>query len=96
MNQLKHTPGPWIIKKSAVSYFIDARLKGSTMQEVAYIGATETNEQHEANARLIAAAPDMYDALRQWLYAEKYEDQEEMENAISLRDKIITRFEVGQ
>ena len=63
MSESKHTPGPWVIKKSALSYFIDARLKGSTMQEVAYIGATEINEQQGANARLISAAPDLLEAL---------------------------------
>ena len=58
------TPGPWFAKREGSStVYIEARLRGSTLQEVAACGPTETVEQQEANAHLIAAAPRMYDAL---------------------------------
>lgn len=56
-----HAPGPWTVRNKTVS-FIDhgkryaiARVSNSPLI---------TGEGHEANARLIAAAPDLLDALR--------------------------------
>ena len=63
----KHTPGPWVVVGSRTKY-VEARLVGSLMQEVAACGPTLADEgygqQQEANARLIAAAPDLLEALR--------------------------------
>lgn len=61
----KHTPGPWFTKREGFStVYVEARLRGSTIQEVAACGPTEAgSEQQEANARLIAAAPDLLEAL---------------------------------
>ena len=62
----KHTPGPWVVVGSRTKY-VEARLVGSLMQEVAACGPTLADEgygqQQEANARLIAAAPDLLEAL---------------------------------
>ena len=44
-----------------------------------------------ANARLIAAAPDMLDALRQWQYAQREHDAVEMVNAQISRDAAIAK-----
>ena len=63
----KHTPGPWVVVGSRTKY-VEARLVGSLMQEVAACGPTLADEgygqQQEANARLIAAAPDLLEALQ--------------------------------
>lgn len=61
----KHTPGPSFTKREGFStVYVEARLRGSTIQEVAACGPTEAgSEQQEANARLIAAAPELYDAV---------------------------------
>ena len=63
----KHTPGPWVVVGNLTKY-VEARLVGSLMQEVAACGPTLADEgygqQQEANARLIAAAPDLLEALR--------------------------------
>ncbi len=63
----KHTPGPWVVVGSRTKY-VEARLVGSLMQEVAACGPTLADEgygqQQEANARLIAAAPDLLEALK--------------------------------
>lgn len=61
----KHTPGPWFTKREGFStVYVEARLRGSTIQEVAACGPTEAgSEQQEANARLIAAAPELGEAL---------------------------------
>jgi len=61
----KHTPGPWFTKREGFStVYVEARLRGSTIQEVAACGPTEAGaEQQEANARLIASAPELLEAL---------------------------------
>ena len=62
----KHTPGPWVVVGSRTKY-VEARLVGSLMQEVAACGPTMADEgygqQQEANARLIAAAPTMHEYI---------------------------------
>ena len=61
------TPGPWVVVGRLTKY-VEARLVGGLIQEVAACGPTMADEgygQHqEANARLIAAAPDLLDALK--------------------------------
>lgn len=60
-----HTPGPWFITSSCmgVHKYVEARIGGGMIQEVACCGPTEKQEQSDANARLIAAAPDLLEAL---------------------------------
>ena len=62
-----HTPGPWFTTRptSYGTIYVEARLRGSTLQEVASVGPTETSDQQEANGRLIAAAPELLKALRE-------------------------------
>ena len=61
------TPGPWVVVGRLTKY-VEARLVGRLIQEVAACGPTMADEgygqQQEANARLIAAAPDLLEALR--------------------------------
>jgi hypothetical protein len=64
MSEQTHTPGPWFTSQPHGTIYIEARLQGSTLQEVAACGPTETEGQREANARLIAAAPELLAALQ--------------------------------
>ena len=61
------TPGPWVVVGNLTKY-VEARLVGGLIQEVAACGPTMADEgygqQQEANARLIAAAPDLLEALQ--------------------------------
>ena len=50
----KHTPGPWVVHTFTIS--------GKEKLEV--LDATGTNACVQANAHLIAAAPAMYEALK--------------------------------
>ena len=50
----KHTPGPWVVRNFAVN--------GETRSEV--LDANGGNACIQSNAHLIAAAPAMYEALR--------------------------------
>ena len=59
MSDGKPTPGPWMVaERFHGSYAIDPR--------VAWLGKSSSQEPGEnlANAQLIAAAPDLYAALR--------------------------------
>lgn len=55
----KHTPGPWVAEPVGGK---GSWVKGST-GEWAALACGDTSESAEANARLIAAAPDMLEAL---------------------------------
>lgn len=60
------TPGPWYVTGKRTRY-VEARIDGGLIQEVAACGPTKADggygPQQEANARLIAAAPDLLEAL---------------------------------
>lgn len=61
----KHTPGEWFTCRGVSSIYIEARLRQGVVQEIAACGPTEAgHEQQEANARLIAAAPELLEALQ--------------------------------
>ena len=64
-----HTPGPWVVKFHN-GHFDEPRYVGSVVRNVARV-IPSTLESHasrarldRANARLIAAAPEMLEALR--------------------------------
>ena len=63
----QHTPGPWR-SSGSLTIYIEARLGDGWIQEVCSVGPTEADkgygEQQQANARLIAAAPDLLEALQ--------------------------------
>jgi hypothetical protein len=51
----EHTPGPWHFIKGASGWFVES---------IDFILPVGNGEESEVNARLIAAAPDMLEALR--------------------------------
>lgn len=67
-----HTPGPWITGKTCVGIAAVFGRTGSG-QAVATLGAWDSGcdavnfENHEADARLIAAAPELLEALNSLL-----------------------------
>ena len=75
----KHTPGPW----EANGYHIRQRVTGTrSIAEVAYTGPHHTPPHEypkscrlvdEANARLIAAAPDLLEALEAIMGSDLFE-----------------------
>ena len=69
MSEAKHTPGPWSVKIRESSFrpgvFIEDGVCGPDGEQIRVHGFTLTNsETAKANARLIAAAPEMLEALR--------------------------------
>lgn len=59
----KHTPGPWVLSRARHNNSLFVReSRNPCATAVARIGITHVD--HDANARLIAAAPELYEALR--------------------------------
>lgn len=69
MSETKFTPGPWVYRSKTREIGTvdksDTQSYGMLLV-VAYIDGFD-HEEHEANAHLIAAAPDLYDALQNLL-----------------------------
>lgn len=61
----KHSPGPWVVGKSHAGTVV-LEQRGSYSAELARpVGLDREPEVLEANARLIAAAPELLEALRE-------------------------------
>lgn len=60
--EAKYTPGPWWIKPTSRSR-LELEIEG-VGASVATVYESHTTPNHEDNARLIAAAPDLLDACQ--------------------------------
>ena len=90
MNEAKHTAGPWFTHRNGFSsVYIEARVGGGMLQEVACCGPTnEGSDQQEANARLIAAAPELLESCKSLLTLTQLMANE------SYYDEAIVEFEI--
>ena len=63
---MSFTPGPWFTTGTMTKY-VEAKIGGGLVQEIASAGPTTDDNgygaQQEANSRLIAAAPELLEAL---------------------------------
>lgn len=94
---MKHTPGPWTHKIAGKNNWIYA-----DKRVVAFIGGDDTlftqypGTAHPANARLIAAAPEMLEALQKLLGCSEL-NMDDMEpatrDAIQQAVDLVTPFE---
>lgn len=75
-------------KKSPYGAFVEMSSKS---MECPCIALGDTKERAEANARLIAAAPELYDALAQWQAADREYDPRERMNARRARDAALAK-----
>jgi hypothetical protein len=63
----RHTPGPWFVRDphpNHCTFNIGPTADGDYEDEVTVVYRTHDEPVHEANARLIAAAPDLLAALK--------------------------------
>lgn len=65
----KHTPGPWRFIANHPGCIPAFDIRDAEGMMVAYLGHTRTPGQAEANARLIAAAPDLLAACERLSFA---------------------------
>lgn len=71
-NESHHTPGPWTFKKhgnQAITIHTDVN---SDNVEIARIDTPEINEADTSNAHLIAAAPELLEALKEIVKANDF------------------------
>jgi hypothetical protein len=68
----KHTPGPWLMKRIDKNH---ACIYDADGMCVVFNAIAEPHSPTEANARLIAAAPELLAACLLWL-ADEYADNE--------------------
>lgn len=71
MRNDKHTPGPWRYMETNGMRDKPAVQRGS---EGGFLVYGSSAEREEADARLISAAPDMYEALKDMIAAQMYVD----------------------
>jgi hypothetical protein len=57
----QHTPGPWHTRKNDAS--ITAEAPNGTASTVAHVDFSKSRDEWVSNARLIAASPELLDAL---------------------------------
>ena len=65
----QHTPGPWTFDNEIEFICTDASLHGEWYGDWAVARVNIIRAEAKANARLIAAAPDLLEALRELLAA---------------------------
>ena len=98
-----HTPGPWTFELESGTPGKDDNdiggIYGPEKSQVCWFGngtqyyPSEGKPPTEADAHLIAAAPELLDALRQWAWAEANGDEAEIANARLSRDAAIAKAE---
>ncbi|WHL17665.1 hypothetical protein [Stenotrophomonas acidaminiphila] len=65
MSAHKHTPGPWCVEGVGIRALVRAGINGVIVAVRHRLSAQE----HEANARLIAAAPELLETLEPFAHA---------------------------
>ena len=71
----QHTPGPWTFDNEIEFICTDASLHGEWYGDWAVARVNIIRAEAKANARLIAAAPDLLEALESaWLWMENQAD----------------------
>ncbi|WP_277201260.1 hypothetical protein [Victivallis vadensis] len=63
MNEPKFTPGPWSLLFNDKTKVVLEQQGVAVFIADTYAGFTKSEEEQKANAALIAAAPEMYEAL---------------------------------
>jgi len=94
MNNTTHTPGPWYPHYAKADHCLSSSVWGQEPgNQVAVIGGKSLQTMN-ANAALIAAAPAMYEALRQ-AYAHLAEMGCDCEEGQSCGDCIVCQCETA-
>lgn len=64
MKKQQHTPGPWRVTYDGTAYFVQEHLKTEVLSVDEHGNPCKWSKEREGNARLIAAAPDLLEALK--------------------------------
>lgn len=96
---MKHTPGPWKVT-TCMDYWVEPVNSDPAKQFVGIAHCGDINwpdyekmqPEWEANARLIAASPDLLEALKE-LHAMYAHTWDRVDGALVMIDRGVTRFE---
>lgn len=66
---MSHTPGPWKVKSDYNVFGVGGRLVANSGGHSGSVRPEEIHEENKANARLIAAAPELLEACKALLLA---------------------------
>ena len=72
----KHTPGPWYYTNEGINSMGIVEKDGTNIMHMATLQNSSASRHMEANARLIAAAPDLLEALK--IFLNEFNDSEVM------------------
>ena len=71
MSKMSHTPGPWSYENEGQTVYVGDQIEGQWIAQVRGWGWLQKLKNGEAvqdaNGRLIAAAPELLEALRMWM-----------------------------
>lgn len=93
---MKHTKGPWVVRYDGILPYIDEDRAGpGAIAELTDISVTKhrSKEENNANAKLIAKAPDMFKILQDidkyWgVDGKECEFQATLDKAVSLLEQL--------
>jgi hypothetical protein len=85
----KHTPGPWNVSECGSIEFAD----GFLGEAYDFNGTTKTDLPMMANARLMAAAPELLEALKELYNASLVMEQPRFYKALAEAKKVIAKIE---
>lgn len=91
-----HTPGPWVIDSESLRdgpKSVGPQTSRFGMEEIASIRTNGDNQITLANARLIAAAPKLLEALKNMLACMEARDMDSMANAANDACKVVAKAE---
>lgn len=84
---MEHTPGPWRVANDQECDAFFIQIISGPKKDIAIVYLAVEDSHGEANARLIAAAPELLDALRLLLeHSESFHDDGETEPAEQHRE----------
>ena len=89
MSAVKHTPGPWLYTQSGKCCYSIIKPDGHTIVHLTALENSTAASKLEANARLIAAAPRMSEALKRAAFLLAEIDQANSPQVLALRNEII-------
>lgn len=74
-DKLTHTPGPWKLNAGVIEALVDPENSQSYIAPICDVDMDWSTEIYKANAHLIAAAPELLEALKSLLEASRELDQ---------------------
>jgi len=88
---MKHTKGPWIITEEG---FISQECEETNLIASPHCSKNIDEDEREANAKLIAAAPELLEALKKALpYVSEFPNTKENNQIMELIESTISKAE---